>query len=114
MCLGNPKRWIMFGIIWGVTVIGILMNSINLQKFTKISMVCYVLMGWAIIFTIGEIVRNVSLPGVVLLVSGGVVYTLGILFYAMKKYKYMHSVWHLFVLGGSVCHYLSILLYVVK
>ena len=114
MCLNNPKRWIFFGLIWGVTVLGILMNSINLQKFTKISMVCYVAMGWAIIFTIGDIVSKVALPGIVLLVSGGVIYTLGIIFYVMKKYRYMHSVWHLFVLGGSVCHYLSILLFVIK
>ncbi|MDY3929918.1 MAG: hemolysin III family protein, partial [Clostridia bacterium] len=103
-----------FGIIWGVTVLGILINAISLEKFSKVSLVLYVLMGWAIIFSIGDIVRSVEFPGVVLLIVGGIVYTVGVIFYVLKKYRYMHSVWHLFVLGGSVCHYFSILLYVIK
>ena len=113
MCMTGALRWIMFGFIWGSALFGILLNAINLEKFTKISMVCYVVMGWAIIFTIRTIIEAVALPGVVLLIVGGIVYTVGILFYALKKYRYMHSVWHLFVLAGSVCHYLSILIYVI-
>ena len=112
VCMDNPMRWVMFGLIWGVTVIGILLNAISLKKFEKLSMICYICMGWAIVFSIREIASAIALPGVVLLVAGGVVYTLGIIFYALKKYRYTHSVWHLFVLGGSVCHYLSVLLYV--
>lgn len=114
MCMDGAKRWVLFGIIWGVTVLGILINAISLEKFSKVSLVLYVLMGWAIIFSIGDIVRSIEFPGVVLLISGGIVYTVGVLFYLLKKYRYMHSVWHLFVLGGSVCHYFSILLYVIK
>ncbi|MBQ3038598.1 MAG: hemolysin III family protein [Clostridia bacterium] len=114
MCMSGPMRWVMFGLIWGATVIGILLNAINLERFEKLSMACYIAMGWAIVFTIRTIVERVALPGVILLVAGGVVYTLGIIFYALKKYRYMHSIWHLFVLGGSVCHYLSILIYVIK
>ena len=104
----------MFGIIWGVTVIGIVLNAVNLEKFRKISMVCYVGMGWAIIFTIKTIARAIGTGGLILLVAGGIVYSVGIIFYSLKKYRYMHSVWHLFVLGGSVCHYLSVLLYVLR
>ena len=104
----------MFGIIWGMAVMGIIMNSINLEKFKKFSLACYIVMGWAIIFTIKPIINNIPPMGVMLLILGGIIYTVGVIFYIMKKYKYMHSVWHLFVLGGSVCHYLSILLYVVK
>ncbi len=114
VCMENPMRWVMFGVIWGVTVIGIVLNAISLDKFQKLSMVCYIGMGWAIVFSIGRIASVIDLPGVVLLIAGGVVYTLGIIFYALKRYRYMHSVWHLFVLGGSVCHYLSVLLYVLK
>lgn len=111
--LEKPLGWTMFGIIWGMAVIGIILNAIDLEKFKKISMVCYIIMGWAIVFTIKPILNTVALPGILLLVLGGVIYTAGIFFYNAKKYKYMHSVWHLFVLGGSICHYLSILLYVV-
>ena len=111
--LDKTTGWVMFGIIWGMAVMGILMNSINLEKFKKISMICYVIMGWAIIFTIKPIVNGLQdQMGVILLLLGGIIYTVGIIFYVMKKHKYMHSVWHLFVLGGSVCHYLSIQLYV--
>ena len=71
------------------------------------------IMGWAIILTIKPLVRAIPFMGVFLLILGGVFYTVGVIFYVLKKYRYMHSVWHLFVLGGSVCHFLSILLYVI-
>ena len=112
--LDKALGWTMFGIIWGMAVIGIILNSIALERFKKFSLVCYLVMGWAIIFTIKPIIQNIPLMGVILLGLGGIIYTVGVIFYVLKRYKYMHSVWHLFVLGGSVCHYLSILLYVVK
>lgn len=114
MCMRNALGWTMFGIIWGVTILGIILNAINLERFRVFSLICYICMGWAIIFTIKPIVQSIALPGVVLLIAGGVVYTAGVVFYVLKKYRYMHSIWHLFVLGGSVCHYLSVLLYVLK
>ena len=114
MCMEDVKRWIFFGFIWGITLIGILLNALNLEKFSKLSLVLYIFMGWAIVFSIGDIIENVAFPGIVLLIVGGVVYTAGVIFYVLKKYRYMHSVWHLFVLGGSICHYFSILLYVIK
>ena len=112
--LDKTLGWVMFGIIWAMAVIGIILNSIDLEKFRIFSLVCYVVMGWAIIFTIKPIISARPFMGVFLLVLGGIIYTVGVIFYVLKKYKYMHSVWHLFVLGGSICHYLSILLYVVK
>lgn len=111
--LDKTLGWVMFGIIWGMAVIGIVLNAIDLEKFKKISLVCYVIMGWAIIFTIKPLVKAIPFMGVFLLVLGGVFYTVGVIFYVLKKYRYMHSVWHLFVLCGSVCHFLSILLYVI-
>lgn len=112
MSLRGVKGWIMFGLIWGAAVGGIILNSINVEKFRKISMLFYLCMGWAIIFTIGDIAAKIALPGIVFLLVGGIVYTVGVVFYALKKYRYMHSVWHLFVLAGSIFHYFSILLYV--
>ena len=106
--------WTIFGIIWGVTVIGILLNAISLERFKVISLICYVLMGWGIVLSIKPLAQNLPLGGLWLLIAGGLVYTVGIIFYVMKKYRYMHSVWHLFVLAGSICHYFSILLFVLK
>lgn len=112
MSLRGAKGWIMFGLIWGAALGGIILNSINVEKFRKISMVFYLCMGWAIIFTIKDIASSVAVTGLVFLLVGGIVYTVGVIFYAMKKYRYMHSVWHVFVLAGSIFHYFSILFYV--
>lgn len=114
VCLESPLRWIIFGLIWGVTILGIILNAIDLEKFKTFSLICYICMGWAVIFTIKTIASVIGTAGVALLFAGGVVYSLGVVFYKMKKYRYMHSVWHLFVLGGSICQYLSVLLYVLK
>lgn len=112
--LRGALGWTIFGIIWGVTVIGILLNAISLEKFKVISLICYVLMGWGIVLSIKPLAQNLPLGGLWLLIAGGLVYTVGVIFYVMKKYRYMHSVWHLFVLAGSICHYFSILLFVLK
>ncbi|MBS7297952.1 MAG: hemolysin III family protein [Eubacteriales bacterium] len=112
--LRGKLGWTIFGIIWGVTVIGILLNAISLEKFKVISLICYVLMGWGIVLSIKPLAQNLPAGGLWLLVAGGLVYTVGIIFYVMKKYRYMHSVWHLFVLAGSIFHYFSILLFVLK
>ena len=110
---GNTKGFIIFIINWTISLIGIILNSINLQKFTKISLFLYVLTGWSILFVIKDVINCMYSNGIVLLFLGGVFYTIGIIFYLMKKVKYSHSVWHLFVLVGSVLHYLCIVLYVI-
>ena len=112
--LRSTLGWTIFGIIWGVTILGIILNAINLEKFRILSLICYVLMGWGIVLSIKPLAENLAPGGLWLLVAGGIVYTVGVIFYVMKKYRYMHSVWHLFVLAGSILHYLSILLYVLK
>ena len=113
--LNSTLGWVMFSIIWGCAIIGIILNSIDLKKYKVISMILYLAMGWAVIFTFKPLIKAIEMSGIYLLLAGGIIYTVGAIFYGIgKKYKYMHSVWHLFVLGGSVCHYLSILLYVVK
>ncbi|MDD3244229.1 MAG: hemolysin III family protein [Eubacteriales bacterium] len=111
--LRNTVGWWIFGAIWAAAVLGILMNAINMKKFRVLSMICYVVMGWVIILAIKPLTAALATGGVVLLIAGGVLYTGGILFFALKKFRYMHSIWHLFVLGGSILHFLSILLYVI-
>ncbi len=112
--LRGALGWTIFGIIWGATVAGVLLNAIGLEKFKKISLILYVLMGWGIVLSIKPLAQNLATGGLWLLIAGGLVYTVGVIFYVLKKYRYMHSVWHLFVLAGSVCHYFSILLFVLR
>lgn len=107
--LRGTVGWILFGIVWGAAIIEIILNSIDLEKFRKISLVCYVLMGWVIIFAIKPMINALSSVSLIFLLIGGIFYTVGIVFYVIKKIKYFHSIWHLFTIAGSVFHYFSIL-----
>ena len=98
--------------VWGAAIVGVVLNAIDVQKYSRISMVCYVAMGWVVVLAIRPLMASLAWNGLVLLALGGVFYTVGIVFYVIRR-SYMHSIWHLFVLAGSVCHYLSILLYVI-
>ena len=106
--------WTIFGIIWAMAVIGILLNSIDIKKYKVISMICYLIMGWCIIFRFDLLLELLAIPGVILLALGGVAYTIGAVIYGIgKKKKYAHSIWHLFVLLGSILQFFCILLYVI-
>ena len=87
------------------------MNAVSLEKTEKLSLILYIIMGWAVIVVIKDIVAALSGPAFWLLLAGGLSYTGGIVFYKLK-FRYMHSIWHLFVLAGSVLHYLCIVIYV--
>ncbi|MBE7032274.1 MAG: hemolysin III family protein [Ruminococcaceae bacterium] len=103
--------WVLFGINAGCTVLGVTLTAINMKKFHKLAMVLYLLMGWSIVFL--GLPTLISLPktAIWLLLLGGLCYTGGIAFFAMKKPKYMHSIWHLFVLAGSILQYFAFLFY---
>ena len=106
--------WSIFGIIWAIAILGITLNSIDIKKFKVFSMICYLGMGWCIIFTAKLLPKLLGIPGLLLLVSGGVAYTVGAILYGLgKKKKYMHSIFHLFILLGSILQFFCILLYVV-
>lgn len=106
--------WTIFGIIWAVAVLGIVLNSIDIKKYKVFSMICYLAMGWCIIFTANLLPQLLGIPGVTLLVAGGIAYTIGAVLYGLgKKKKYMHSIFHLFILLGSILQFFCILLYVV-
>lgn len=111
--LRDSVGWILFGVIWAAAVIGIILNAIDMEKFKVISMICYLAMGWAIIFAFKPLMRAVPGKGIELLVAGGISYTIGAVIYGIgSKVKYMHSIWHFFVLGGSILHFLCIYMYV--
>ena len=105
--------WVIFGIIWGFAILGIVLNSIDIKKFKVFSMICYLAMGWCIILRVNILPQALGTAGFVLLVLGGVSYTVGAVLYGLgKKRKYMHSIFHLFILLGSLLQFLCILLYV--
>lgn len=108
--LRGPLGWTLFGVVWGAAILGIVLNSIDLEKFRKPSVVCYILMGWAIIFAVKPMLNTLPKLSLTFLLIGGVLYTVGIIFYAIKKIKWFHSVWHLFTVAGSIFHYFSILI----
>ena len=104
--------WVLLCILWALTAIGIVFDAIMLESFHKVEMVLYVAMGWCIVVASKTLVASLAPGGLALLLTGGVLYTVGIVFYRLKKVRYMHSVWHLFVLAGSILHYFSVYLYV--
>ncbi len=102
-----------FCAIWAAAIVGIVFSAINVHKFRVMSMIIYISMGWAIIFSARPLVSALSAPGLWLLISGGLAYTVGAVLYGVgKRVKYMHSAFHFLALSGSVCHFLSIILYV--
>jgi len=109
--LGGVRGWIICSALWALTVLCVTLNAIDLERYRVFSMVCYVGMGWCAVAVIGAVVRALGLWGSVLLILGGIAYTAGLLFFRSKKH-YMHAVWHLFVLAGSILHYFCILFYV--
>ena len=113
VALRGAVGWTLFGIIWGGAVLGIVLNAISLERFKILSNVLYLVMGWTIIMTLGPLNSAVAPMGVMLLVLGGILYTVGMVFFGLgKKVRGMHPLWHVFVLGGSVLHFLSVYLYV--
>ena len=104
--------WILLGVVWGLAALGITLTAIDLKKYAVFSMICYLGIGWCIVFKIGLLIQAVGWGGFWLILMGGVCYTVGAVLYGMgRTKKYMHSVFHLFVVAGSVLHLLAILLY---
>ncbi len=113
---GSRKAAFLCGLVWAGAIVGIVLNALGMERFAGLSLVLYVAMGWAVVFVLNDVLAALSRSGFWLLLGGGLFYTVGILFYVWHKKKhtpYLHGIWHLFVLAGSVLHYLCILLYVV-
>lgn len=105
--------WLMFGIVWGAAVIGIVLNAIDLKKYAIPSVICYLAMGWVIVFAFNPLKESLHPTGIALLIWGGIAYSVGAGLYALgSKKKYFHSIFHFFCLAGSLLHFFSILLYV--
>lgn len=105
--------WTLFGVIWGLAVIATVFTAIDLKKFSTLSMICYIGMGWSIVFAGNITLQAIEKNGLILLFAGGICYTVGAVLYNIgKKHRYMHSVFHLFVVAGSLLQFFCILLYI--
>ncbi|HLF55925.1 MAG TPA: hemolysin III family protein [Thermoanaerobaculia bacterium] len=111
--LRGPWGWALFGVVWTAAVAGIVFKSVALGRAPGLSVAIYVAMGWCAVFAFGPLVASVAPGGLALLFAGGICYTLGLVFYAWQRLRFHHFVWHLFVLAGSVLHYLAVLLFVI-
>ena len=109
--MGGVVGYTVFGIVLFSCAVGIILNVINVERFQKISLALYVIAGWTIAFAIKPYYTAIGARGIILLVLGGVAYTVGIFFYKAKSVKYMHIIWHFFVLLGSIFHYLMVYFY---
>ena len=105
--------WTIFSIVWSLTIVGIVFKSFFINRFKIISTIAYIFMGWIIIFAIRPLFRALPGEGIAWLAAGGLAYTLGTIFYSWKKLPFNHAIWHLFVLAGSICHFMAVLFYVV-
>lgn len=112
--LRGPLGWTLFGVNWGLALLGIIQENILGKRTRILSLGIYVTMGWLIIFAIKPLIAALPAAGMAWLAAGGVVYTLGIVFYVLDtRIPHGHGIWHLFVLGGSLCQFISILFYVI-
>ena len=114
VALPKALGWTIFGINWGCAILGIVLNSIDIKRFKKISMVLYLLMGWMIVFSFKSLLKSVDIAGIYIMLAAGSLYTIGAIFYGIgKKHKYMHSLFHFFVLAASILFFFAIFLYVI-
>jgi len=106
--LENSLGWLLFWIVWGIALIGTVLKIFFTGKFEVLSVILYLIMGWLIVLDINTLIKTIDFPGLLLLFLGGLSYTIGIFFYLRHKVPFNHFVWHLFVLAGSIFHYLFI------
>jgi hemolysin III len=112
--LRGPWGWSLLGISWSLAVLGVTVKAVLGPRWPIVSTAVYILMGWLAVVAVGPMFRHVPGGGIAWLVAGGLLYTGGVVFYAWERLRYAHAVWHLCVLGGSVCHYVAVLGYVVR
>ncbi|MEM9553983.1 MAG: hemolysin III family protein [Acidobacteriota bacterium] len=109
----DPRGTLLLGVLWGLAIAGIVVTATALERSRLLSLILYVGMGWSALLVARPLIAGLETGGLVLLVGGGLAYTLGVVFYLLRRMPYHHMVWHLFVLAGSVLHYFAVLLYLI-
>ena len=110
--LRGPWGWTLFGLVWGLALAGILFRVLCGERHRPLAVASYVLLGWLCVVAVKPILELVPLGALAWIAAGGLAYTAGVFFFAAKRIPHHHAIWHLFVLGGSICHYVAVLLYV--
>ena len=106
--------WITFSFVWLITIVAIVLNCININKYQKLFLACNLGLGWAALLLIGSLLKSCPWNGLILLIIGGVIYTIGAVLYSLgSRYRYIHSLFHFFILAGSIFHYFFIYFYIV-
>ena len=106
--------WSIFGVVWGFLALACTFTAIDVERYSKLAMICYVGVGWCVVAAAKQVLASIALPGVILLVAGGVAYTIGaVLFKLGEKKRWMHSIFHLFVIAGSALHFFCFYFYVI-
>jgi len=103
--------WTLFGLVWGLALAGVLLKAVGGVRYPKLSTYLYLAMGWLVLIAVKPLWHNVPTSGLLWLLAGGIAYTAGVAFYASKRVRYSHFVWHLFVIAGTACHFLAVLWY---
>jgi len=111
--LRGPWGWSLFGVVWGLAILGVVLKFWFAGRFRMVSTLIYLVMGWLVMIAIKPLLAALPAGGMKLLVAGGLCYTGGAVFYLWKRLPYHHAIWHLFVLGGSACHWAAVFLYIV-
>ncbi|WZL71987.1 hemolysin III family protein [Clostridiaceae bacterium 35-E11] len=112
IAIGDVKGFVICSILWGLAILGAVFKALWIEKFVKIHVLIYLIMGWTIIFFTGAIFQTLTKKGFILLLAGGLCYSIGVLFFVFNWFKYHHFIWHLFVLAGSILLFFSIYIYV--
>ncbi|MCL2727389.1 MAG: hemolysin III family protein [Bacteroidales bacterium] len=104
--------WSIFGVVWGLAIVGIVFQSLFVNRFQRLSNATYLAMGWIVLIAVYPLWKAMGTAAVLWIGAGGVAYSLGVIFYAMKQIRYMHAIWHIFVLAGTLIHYGVVLFYI--
>lgn len=107
--LRGPWGWSLFGVIWAIATVGIVLKAVFLPRFQRLGAALYVVMGWLICIAIKPLIASVNETGMAWLVAGGLCYTGGVVFFLMRNVRFAHLIWHLFVLAGSFCHVMAVI-----
>ncbi|WP_418638798.1 PAQR family membrane homeostasis protein TrhA [Winogradskyella sp.] len=111
--LTNSLGWLLFWVVWGIAGFGVVLKLFFTGRFEVFSTLLYLVMGWLIVFDFTNVSEALGSNGILWLYAGGLLYTVGIVFYAIRRIPYNHVIWHLFVLGGAICHFFMIYLHVI-
>ncbi len=114
LAVGGTFGWIFFGIVWGLTAFGIVFKIFYTHRFPKASLILYLSMGWMGIFLIKPLLASLSTSTLLMIAAGGISYTLGTVFYVRQRMRYAHTIWHLFVLAGTILHFIAIMYMLVE